>query len=97
MTVGAATSPALAGFAKADAVEEDFDEAQAVATMRARRLGDRFLGGFRRAVENGRRCRDRVTSGGVLERDERTYVVERDGGSLFAPRPPGSTGSRGPS
>jgi len=79
MTVVAASSPALAGVEKTDAVKEDFDEAQAVAAMRARRFGDRFLGAHRGGVEKARRCGDRVTSGGVLGRDERTYVVEREG------------------
>jgi hypothetical protein len=76
----AGSSRVLSGVAEADAVKDDLDEAQAVATMRTRRLGDRVGGGHPGRVENARRRRDRVPEGGgVVGRDERSYVVERDG------------------
>jgi hypothetical protein len=57
----ARSSPALSGVAEADAVEADFADAQAVATIRACRFGDPWYCGRRGRVGISRNARDLLT------------------------------------
>lgn len=77
--MAAGSCAGLSRVAEADAVEEGLHDAQGMAAVGTRRLGDPRCRGPEGGFDRARRCRLGIAGCGVLGRDERSHLIERDG------------------